>query len=170
LDWAHPFPCKFGNVQEPFNKGSVGNDQFPILYLAGKGLDSYALLLDNTYKQFWTFREISGKITMHGKWVRFYILTGKDLPDLRWDYLELVGRPPVPPKPAFGLWISEYGYDNWAELEDKLRSLRDNHFPVDGFVLDLQWYGGIKEMSDDTHMGSLTWDEQNFPKSRREDR
>ena len=164
-DWIgrSRFPGDYGNVQEPFNNGNVGNDQFPILYLAGEGLDSYALFLDSPYKQFWTFEDEPWKTTMQGKWVRFFVLTGKDLQDLRQDFMELVGKPLVPPKQAFGMWVSEYGYDNWAELEDKLRTLRENHFPVDGFVLDLQWYGGIQEKSDDTHMGSLTWDEQNFP-------
>ncbi len=100
---------------------------------------------------------------MGGDWLRFYLMTGPDLQDLRQDYLELTGRPTVPPKKMFGLWISEYGYDNWAELEDKLRTLRENHFPVDGFVLDLQWFGGIKSNSDDTHMGSLDWDLSKFP-------
>ena len=33
-------------------------------------------------------------------------------------------------------------------------------FPQDGFVLDLQWFGGIQRPS---QMGSLSWDEENFP-------
>ena len=41
-------------------------------------------------------------------------MTGPNLPDLRRDYMELTGHPPVPPKKLFGLWVSEYGYDNWA--------------------------------------------------------
>ena len=164
-DWIgrRRFPGEYGNVQQRFNYGYVGNDQFPILYIAGDGLDSYALFLDNPYRKFWDFQDEPWKSTMQGNWVRFYILTGKDFQDLRKDYLELVGRSPVPPKQAFGLWVSEYGYDNWAELQDKLRTLRANYFPVDGFVLDLQWYGGVQENSDDTRMGSLSWDRKNFP-------
>jgi len=164
-DWVGRarYPGDFGNIQAPFDGGSVGNDQFPILYLVGQGLDSYALFVDNQYKQNWNFIQPSWRVFMEGQWIRFYILTGPDLKDLRQDFMELVGKPPVPPKKAFGLWISEYGYDNWAELEDKLSTLRANRFPVDGFVLDLQWYGGIREGSDDTQTGSLTWDEGNFP-------
>ncbi|MBN1813448.1 MAG: DUF5110 domain-containing protein, partial [Anaerolineae bacterium] len=84
------------------------------------------------------------------------------LPDLRQDYMELVGHPLVPPKKAFGLWVSEYGFDDWAELEDKLSTLRANHFPVDGFVVDLLWFGGVVYDSDDSSMGSLTWDLASF--------
>lgn len=153
----------FGNAMLGWNGGGVGNAQFPIAYFAGQGLDSYALFADNPYAQRWDFRRTPWEVELGGSWLRFYLFSGPDLPDLRQDYLELVGQPLVPPKAMFGLWISEYGYDNWAELEDKLGSLRQNNFPVDGFVLDLQWFGGIQGYSDDSPMGSLDWDLQNFP-------
>jgi len=164
-DWVGGtrFPGDMGNQQESWNNGSVGNDQFPVLYLLGEGLDNYALFVDNPYKQYWDFSTSPWKAAMYGGAVRFYVMSGPDLPDLRQDFMELVGHAPLPPKQAFGLWVSEYGFDNWAELEDKLSTLRDNHFPVDGFVMDLQWYGGILENSDDTQEGSLTWNLQNFP-------
>ena len=65
------------------------------------------------------------------------------------------------------MWISEYGFDDWHELEDKLRTLRAHHFPVDGFVMDLQWFGGVKRDSDATKMGCLRWDERSFPEHGR---
>ncbi len=164
-DWVGQarFPGKFGNVMEDFNNGKAGNTQFPILYFSGDGTDSYALFVDNQYKQFWDLENEPWKVAMYGEKIRFYVLTSPDLQDLRSDYMELVGRPLVPPKKMFGMWVSEYGFDNWEELEDKLRTLRANRFPIDGFVLDLQWFGGITEDSDDTQEGSLTWDETNFP-------
>lgn len=164
-DWIGQtrFPGEFGNVMEDFNNGKAGNTQIPVVYFAGQGTDNYALFIDNQYKQVWDFSRDQWKVVMGGDEVRFFLMTGSDLPDLRSDFMELVGNPLVPPKKMFGLWISEYGYDNWAELEEKLSTLRANHFPVDGFVLDLQWFGGIIEGSDDTQEGSLTWDEINFP-------
>lgn len=77
--------------------------------------------------------------------------------------MELVGRPPVPPKAAFGLWVSEYGYDNWTELEDKLKTLKAAKFPLDGMVLDLQWFGGIGKDGKGSRMGALDWDAKAFP-------
>ena len=82
--------------------------------------------------------------------------------------MELVGRPPVPPKKMFGLWVSEFGYKNWADLEDKLRTLRANHFPVDGFMMDLQWFGGV--FRPPSQMGALTWDTTHFPDPAGNDR
>jgi len=82
---------------------------------------------------------------------------------LRTAFMDLVGRPPVPPKKAFGLWVSEFGYRNWKEISDKVTTLRANHFPVDGFVLDLYWFGGASDDSPDSNMGALAWDQKNFP-------
>lgn len=151
-----------GNAMVGWNGGGVGNTQIPIVYFAGQGLDSYALFADNTYRQRWDFTRAPWKAELGGNWLRFYLMSGPDLQDLRQDYLELTGRPPVPPKKMFGLWISEYGYDNWRELDSKLWTLRQNQFPVDGFVLDLQWFGGIQG-NDNTRMGSLSWDLTRFP-------
>jgi alpha-glucosidase len=149
-----------GNGNE---SGSVGNAQFPILYALSPGRAGYAMFVDDPYAERWSFRADPWTLHTTGRELRWYVMTGPDLPDLRRDYMRLVGRAPVPPKQAFGLWISEYGFDDWKELDDKLATLRAHHFPVDGFVLDLQWFGNIEERSETSRMGSLTWDQRHFP-------
>lgn len=155
----------FGNVMAGFNGGADGNTQFPVMYAVdGASFNNYALFLDNKYKQRWDFTSPSQwKVDMARGALRFYLMSGPDLLDLRKDFMELAGHPLVPPRKMFGLWVSEYGYDDWGELEDKLRTLRENNFPLDGFVLDLQWFGGINPGSDDTRMGTLTFDPVHFP-------
>ncbi len=152
---------RFGNEMAGFAGGNVGNAQFPILYALGAGTENYALFLDSIYKQAWNLKADPFTVTTTDTSQRFYIMTGADLPDLRRDYLELTGFPPVPPKQFFGLWVSEYGYDDWDELMGVLDSMRQAHFPLDGFVLDLLWFGGIEQNA--SQMGSLAWDETNFP-------
>jgi alpha-glucosidase len=112
----------FGNVMASFNDGANGNTQLPVMYAVnGATKINYALFLDNKYKQRTDFTGASQwKAEMWGDQVRLYVMTGPDLPDLRRDYMELTGYPPVPPKKMFGLWMSEYGYDNWTELESVL--------------------------------------------------
>ena len=162
-DWvgSQRQPGIYGNEMQPFSDGAVGNAQFPVMYALGAGRDNYALFVDVLYKQEWDFTGDSWSMTTAGDPLRWYLLSGPDLPDLRRDYLELTGRPPVPPKPLLGLWVSEYGYDDWAELDDKRRTLDAAQFPQDGFVLDLQWFGGIQMGR--SQMGSLSWDLDNFP-------
>lgn len=162
-DWvgSQRQPGIFGNEMQSFSGGSVGNAQFPVMFALGAGRDNYALFVDDVYKQAWDFTHTPWSMTTAAAPLRWYLLSGPDLPDLRSDYLELTGRPPVPAKALFGLWISEYGFDDWAELDDKRRTLNENLFPQDGFVLDLQWFGGVQMGR--SQMGSLSWDLQNFP-------
>jgi alpha-glucosidase len=160
-----------GNAMVPFGSpggGMVGNTQIPILYAVGDGSNNYALFLDQVYKQRWDLTGDPWRVQMWGDQIRWYVMTGPDLADLRHDYMELVGKPLVPPKQALGLWVSEFGYRNWSEVEDKLSSLRTHGFPVDGFVLDLFWFGGVTSGSDFSNMGRVAWDESSFPDPRGE--
>lgn len=150
----------FGNAFMGFQNAAVGNVQIPVMYAVGAAQRNYGLFLDNVYKQRWDFNANWWQLRMYGDQVRFYFMSGPDLPDLRADYLELTGRPPVPPRKAFGLWVSEFGYDTWEEIDQLAAGLRAEHFPLDGFVLDLNWFGGV--VPDDatkSTMGRLDWDQ-----------
>jgi len=144
------------------DNGPVGNAQIPVMFAVGANNANYGLFMDQIYKQQWTLNTTPYKVETWGDQLRWYVMTGPNLADLRQDYMELTGRPPVPPKKALGLWVSEYSYDNWAEIDNRLGTLRTNKFPVDGFVLDLRWFGGVTASSDTTNMGKLTWDTTNF--------
>jgi alpha-glucosidase len=160
-------PCgepAYGNCFMGFGQaGMVGNVQFPVMYALADDKLNYALLLDNVYKQRWDFSGDPWQVRMWGDQIRFYVMTGPDLPDLRKDYMELVGTPPVPPRKAFGLWVSEFGYKNWDQVTTLRDGLKQTKFPQDGFVLDLQWFGGVINGSPDSAMGRLDWDRTNFP-------
>ncbi|WP_049572155.1 TIM-barrel domain-containing protein [Nonomuraea sp. SBT364] len=154
----------FGNAMAyDTDNGPVGNAQIPVLFAVGAANLNYGLLFDQVYKQEWNLTGDPWTVDTWGDQLRWYTMTGPDLPDLRADYLKLTGRPPVPPKKAFGMWVSEFGYDNWAEIDNRLAGLRAAKFPVDGFVLDLPWFGGVTAGSDDTRMGTLSWDPSAFP-------
>ena len=148
-----------GNGFMPFGPaGMVGNVQFPVMYALGDNLN-YTLFLDNDYKQRWDFSADPWQVRMWGDQIRFYLMTGPDLPDLRRDFMELIGTPPVPPRKSFGLWVSEFGYKDWQQVDTLRNGLRKDGFPVDGFVLDLQWFGGVTAGSPDSKMGKLDWDQ-----------
>jgi alpha-glucosidase len=157
---------EYGNQIVAFLGGHVGNAQIPVMYALGPQRATCALFLDHLPKQRWDFTGSPWRVETWGDAIRGYVLTGPDLPAVRASYLELTGRPPVPPKKLLGLWVSEWGYDDWRELEGKLTTLRANRFPVDGFLLDLQWFGGVVRNSEDSPMGRLTWDPGRFPHAR----
>jgi len=151
-----------GNAITRFNGGATGNAQFPVLYAIGRTGRGYALFVDQLEAQTWDLTADPWRVSMAGAAIRGYLIGGAEPLALRRGFMALVGRPPVPPKKMFGLWVSEFGFDGWGEIEDKLRTLRANHVPVDGFVLDLQWFGGGIFRHPST-MGSLAWDAAAFP-------
>lgn len=151
-------PGEFGNTFAGFAGGAHSKIQFPILYALGEGNNNYAIFIDNQYKMSWDFTNSQEwRVSMWGDQIRYFIISGENLEELRQKYLRLTGLPLLPPKKMLGLWVSEYGYQNWDEVRSKLSHLRSNHFPVDGFALDLYWFGGTKGM------GTVTFDPVKFP-------
>lgn len=151
---------EFGNGFQGFQDAAVGNVQIPVYYALGSDNLNYALFADHLYRQKWDFSRSPWTAEMDGDRLQFYLITGPDLPDLRSDYLELTGFPPVPPRKAFGLWVSEFGYDNWEEVDRLRDGLQAEGFPVDGFVIDLNWFGGVAlNEPEKSNMGRLNWDE-----------
>src|SRR5579872_3975775 len=110
----------FGNQMVGFGGGADGNAQIPVMYAVGPNNANYSLFLDQIYKQTWDFSGNPWTVQMWGDQIRWYLMTGRDLPSLRQAYMDLTGHPPVPPKKMFGLWVSEYGFQQWEEIEGKL--------------------------------------------------
>lgn len=146
--------------------GAAGNTQVPVAYVLSDTAPDFALFLDTPYAVQADFAEQPWRLEAADGSAGLFIWTGRDVAALRQTWLDLSGHPPVPPLKAFGLWLSEFGFDNWAELDDKVASLRRSGFALDGAVLDLQWFGGIRSGSPDTAMGRLDWDETAFPAAR----
>jgi alpha-glucosidase (family GH31 glycosyl hydrolase) len=165
----------FGNIMEGGMDGANANMSVPVLF----STRGYALFLDNVYKHTWDFQGANNwTVQVEDGLLRFYVMTGPNLVDLMDDYTELTGRAPLPPKTMLGLYMSEFGYDNWKELEDVRSELQTSfdtdpandkeNFPLDGFILDLQWFGGVPAVPgvSRSSMGKLTWDSVRFPDAR----
>lgn len=159
--------------------GGPSQSQFPMIYVLGSGHDNFGLFLDQVYKMSWNFEKYpfmseekkdtagNGKegwsASMWGDEIRFFVMAGPDIKALRSSYMDLVGKPPVPPKSVLGYWISEFGYNDWEELKEDLGWLRATDFPVDGAALDLQWFGGTFGEPCSHRMGSLSfWEQKPF--------
>ena len=156
----------FGNEMTHFSGGKTGNTQIPFALALGPGSAAYGLFVDSVAGLTW---DLSGEAwTVEASFgpLAGYVLAGPSPLDVRADYMELTGESPLPPRPAFGLWLSEYGYETWDEARGKLDTLTAAGFPIDGVVFDLQWFGGI-EPREASQMGTLTWDEEAFPEPKK---
>ncbi len=155
---------EFGNRMVKFEGGAVGNTQIPVLYVLSEPTP-FALFVDTSYALRWDFSQDPWLLSVHPEAPSpsIYVFAADNVGNLRRHYMALVGHAPVPPRKAFGFWLSEYGFDNWQEVDRKLGALRAAKFPLDGIVLDLQWFGGIEEDSEQSQMGSLSWDREAFP-------
>lgn len=173
-DWVgrvwDPQSHTFGNALRGFSKGANSYAMFPVLYVQGTGLKNYMLFYDSVYKQMWSLNGHPWKVDSYGDQIRWYIFTEDNVKKLRQKFMNLTGKPPVPPKAAFGMWLSEFGYENWNEIHEDLNSMYQNHLPVDGVALDIQWFGGkFYEGGADrsrSRFGTLQFDEGNFPNPR----
>jgi len=171
-----PLPQSHGHAVVPFSGGANTRALFPIIYALGNSSDNFAIFVDNIYKQMWTMNERpwqgQWQAEMWGDQIRWYLIAGKDLPALRHTYMNLTGHPALPSKRVLGLWVSEFGFDNWQELKQKLADLIEKKFPLEGFAMDIQWFGGrFYERGSDTstsRMGALEFDRQAFPNVERE--
>ncbi|HEU5056740.1 MAG TPA: TIM-barrel domain-containing protein [Kofleriaceae bacterium] len=152
-----------GNRMETFDGGACGNTQIPVVYGLDSRAEPFALFVDEPRAQTWDLARRPWRVTSSAPALRWYFLAAATLPELRADYLELTGKPPVPPRAAFGLWVSEYGYEDWQEVDGIVAGLDKHGFPLSGIILDLQWFGGIRPGREDTSMGRLDWDTARFP-------
>jgi alpha-glucosidase (family GH31 glycosyl hydrolase) len=148
----------------------VGTDaegyiQIPILLVAG-GPQPFGIVLDYVYRIEADFSTSPWSIQLGSAVggnpsfpVRMYVVGGATVVDVRRRVMDLVGRPPLPPRKAFGLWVSEYGFEDWDDVDRVRDGLRAGSFPLDGVVLDLYWFGGVGQPGvNHSDMGRLGWD------------
>ncbi len=55
-------------------------------------------------------------------------------------YFNLTGRPPVPPRWAFGFLACRWGWTDANYIADVLSQFRNESYPVDAFIMDYEWF------------------------------
>ncbi|SEG99497.1 alpha-D-xyloside xylohydrolase [Nonomuraea solani] len=87
----------------------------------------------------------------------YYVLAGPTPPEILDRYDLLTCRPALPPKWAFGTWISSgFCVDSQERVLARARTIRERGIPCDVLHLDTYWQS-------DGHWSDLRWDPVNFP-------
>lgn len=68
-----------------------------------------------------------------------YILTGADLNDIAHQFRQLIGRSYIPPKWAFGLQQSRWGYKTAEDVREVARQYKENDLPLDMICMDIDY-------------------------------
>ncbi|RVX47309.1 alpha-D-xyloside xylohydrolase [Nonomuraea polychroma] len=87
----------------------------------------------------------------------YYVIAGPTPSDVLDRYDRLTCRPSLPPKWAFGTWISSgFCVDSQERVLARARTIRERGIPCDVLHLDTYW-------QTDGHWSDLQWDPANFP-------
>jgi len=89
--------------------------------------------------------------------IDYYVIAGPTPAEILDRYDRLTGRPVLPPKWAFGTWISSgFFVDSQEKVLDRARRIRADGIPCDVLHLDCYWQA-------DGAWSDLAWDATNFP-------
>ncbi|MDR7507468.1 MAG: glycoside hydrolase family 31 protein [Armatimonadota bacterium] len=91
-----------------------------------------------------------------------FLIYGPTLAEILRRYLDLTGRPALPPRWSFGVWMSRCMYRSRREVEQVVRQARRRGFPLDVVHLDPLWLAGRSARDYDSC--DLRWDERAFPR------
>jgi len=85
------------------------------------------------------------------------------------DYTQIAGRVPLPPRYAFGYWWSRYWSYSENEMRDVVENFKSHNVPLDVFVIDMDWHQTDSlrtkyDVFDQTkHWTGWTWNKRLFP-------
>lgn len=89
--------------------------------------------------------------------IDYYVIAGPSPGEVLDRYNRLTSRPSMPPKWAFGTWISSgFFVDTQEKVLERARIIRQRRIPCDVLHLDCYWQV-------DGHWSDLQWDRTTFP-------
>ena len=89
----------------------------------------------------------------------YQIIVGKSWDEILFNYTQLTGTQPLPPRWVFGNFSSRFGYHSQAETERTVNKFISDSIPLDAVILDLYWFG--KDIKGT--MGNLEFYKDSFP-------
>ncbi|GAA1294572.1 alpha-xylosidase [Planotetraspora silvatica] len=89
--------------------------------------------------------------------IDYYVIAGPSPADVLTRFGRLTGKPELPPKWAFGTWISSgFFRDTQERVLERAGKIRERGIPCDVLHLDTYWQVG-------DHWSDMRWDPETFP-------
>lgn len=116
----------------------------------------YAIWLLNSHPSQWTLSPERKTLTVDaaGPNADYVVMYGPSFQDLLTTYTGLTGRPPLPPRWAFGLMVTGYPQEDQATTLQRATEHRRRQIPLDAVILDYHW---------EARYHDFTWRKTLFP-------
>jgi oligosaccharide 4-alpha-D-glucosyltransferase len=118
--------------------------------------NNYAIFFDNPSNGYLDIGKTSANTLEYGAVsgeLNFYIILGDTYADILGSYHKLTGTQPIPPRWAFGNFLSRFGYTSEAQVKNIMQRMKANNIPYDAVIFDLFWFGDSIKGT----MGNLDW-------------
>ncbi len=128
----------------------------PFYFGLNKGM-GYGIFFDNTFRSHFDFDEQStGKMSFaaEGGEVDYYFFFGPELLSVAEQYMQLTGRPELPPIWALGFHQCRWSYYPEKRVREVAQEFRNQQIPCDAIYLDIDYMDGYR---------CFTWNKEFFP-------
>jgi alpha-glucosidase (family GH31 glycosyl hydrolase) len=107
-------------------------------FLSSQG---YGLFLLNSHASQWVIdpERHQMRLRADGPPLDFLFIYGPSFKQIISTYTALTGRPPLPPRWAFGLWVTSYPQDHQDQVTAHAAEHRKRGLPLDAVILDYHW-------------------------------
>ncbi len=108
------------------------------LFFSSRG---YGFWLLNSFPSRWRIDPAAGQMVIEadGPGADYIVIYGPTFRRILHTYTALTGRPPLPPRWAFGLWATSYPQDHQESLIQHVEEHRARGLGLDAVILDYHW-------------------------------
>lgn len=92
-------------------------------------------------------REDTMKVSCEEADLYLYVIEGENAYDMVKQFRKLIGRSYIPPKFAFGLGQSRWGYTTREDFENVAKGYRENQIPLDMIYMDIDYMQDYKDFT-----------------------
>ena len=147
---------KFNLYNQPSFGYGVGaeNLNYSVPFITSS--NKYALFFDNPSKGYLDIGKANSNMLEYGAYsgqLNFYLIQGNDYADILSSYHALTGTQPIPPRWAFGNFLSRFGYTDEAQIKSIMEKMDAAQIPYSAVIFDLYWFGDSIKGT----VGNLEW-------------
>jgi alpha-glucosidase len=129
------------------SNSSLGNGFAGIPYFwSTTGFSAFGVTTNDNKPAQWDVNEKRQTLwTFTGNSADLYLWPAKDLYTALKGYIQLTGKPKLPPRWAFGYLQSRWGWEDKKYIEDVIVKFRSRNLPVEAFIYDFEWYASMPD-------------------------